>query len=132
MSIITKNILFSFKNKNWRTKVTCKTHYYAEVDKTYHRVYTSCCCRSMGSFIDGFQDREIRVSIKISLIHVVVVIRVQKNTWSKTLYYLLLILNKNFYAFKSGSFCFGLLYRSKSIWPVIYRYWYSELAVASV
>ena len=46
--------------------------------------------RSMGSFIDGFQDMEIRVSIKINLIHVVVVIRVEKNTWSKTLYYLLL------------------------------------------
>ena len=69
----------------------------------------------MVSFIDGFQDLEIRVSIKISLIHVVVVIRVQKNTWSKTLYYLLLILNKYLYAFKSGSFCFGLLYLSKSI-----------------
>ena len=55
---------------------------------------------------------EIRVSIKISLIHVFVVISVQKNTWSKTLYYLLLILNKNLYAFKSGSFCFGLLYLS--------------------
>ena len=76
----------------------------------------------MGSFIDGFQDMKIRVSIKISLILVVVVIRVQKNTWSKTLYYLLLILNKNLYAFKSGSFCFGLLYLSKSIWQVIYGY----------
>ena len=85
----------------------------------------------MGSFIDGFQDKELRVSIKISSIHVVVVIRVQKNTWSKTLYYLLLILNKNLYAFKSGSFCFGLLYLSKSIWPVIYEYWNSELPVAS-
>ena len=71
--------------------------------------------RSMGSFIDGFQDMEIRVSIKINLIHVVVVIRVEKNTWSKTLYYLLLILNRSLYAFKSGSFCFGLLYLSKSI-----------------
>ena len=58
---------------------------------------------------------EIRVSIKINLIHVVVVIRVEKNTWSKTLYYLLLILNRSLYAFKSGSFCFGLLYLSKSI-----------------
>ena len=59
--------------------------------------------RSMGSSVDGFQDMEIRISIKISLIHVVVVIRVQKNTWSKTLYYLLLILNKNLYALKSGT-----------------------------
>ena len=42
----------------------------------------------MGSFIDGFQDMEIRVSIKFSLIHVVLVIRVQKDTWSKTLYHL--------------------------------------------
>ena len=48
----------------------------------------------MGSFIDGFQDMETRVSIKFSLIHVVLVIRVQRNTWSKTLYYLLLILAK--------------------------------------
>ena len=69
----------------------------------------------MGSFIDGFQDMEIRVSIKFSLTHVVLVIRVQKSTWSKTLNYLLLILNKNLNAFKSGSFCFGLLYLSKSI-----------------
>ena len=69
----------------------------------------------MGSSIDGFQDMEIRVSIKISLIYVVVVIRLQENTWSKTLYYLLLILNKNLYALKSGSFCFGLLYLSTSI-----------------
>ena len=69
----------------------------------------------MGSFIDGFQDMEIRVSIKFSLIYVALVIRVQKNTWSKTLYYLLLILNKNLNAFKSRSFCFGLLYLSKSI-----------------
>ena len=68
----------------------------------------------MGSFIDGFQDMEIRVSIKFSWIHVVLIIRVQKNTWSKTLYYLLHILNKNLNAFKSG-FCFGLLYLSKSI-----------------
>ena len=58
---------------------------------------------------------EIRVSIKFSLIHVVLVIRVQKDTWSKTLYHLLLILNKNVNAFKSGSFCIGLLYLSKSI-----------------
>ena len=50
--------------------------------------------RSMGSFIDEFQDMEIRVSIKFSLIYVALVIRVQKNTWSKTLYYLLLILTK--------------------------------------
>ena len=69
----------------------------------------------MGSFIEGFQDIEIRVSIKFSLIYVVLIIRVQKNTWSKTLYYLLHILNKNLNAFKSGSFCFGLLYLSKSI-----------------
>ena len=47
---------------------------------------------------------EIRVSIKFSLVHVVLVIRVQKNTWSKTLNYLLCILNKNLNAFKSGSF----------------------------
>ena len=71
--------------------------------------------RSMGSSVDGFQDMEIRVSIKFSLIHVLLVIRVEKNTWSKTLYYLLLILNKNLNAFKSGSFCFGLLYLSKSV-----------------
>ena len=58
---------------------------------------------------------EIRVSTKFSLIYVVLIIRVQKNTWSKTLYYLLHILNKNLSAFKSGSFCFGLLYLSKSI-----------------
>ena len=70
--------------------------------------------RSMGSFIDGFQDMEIRVSIKFSLIYVALVIRVQENTWSKTLYYLLLKLNK-VNAFKSRSFCFGLLYLSKSI-----------------
>ena len=77
----------------------------------------------MGSFIDGFQDMEVRVSIKFSLIHVVLVLRVQKNTWSKTLYYLLLILDKNLNAFKSGSFCFGPLYLSKSIQlPVIYAY----------
>ena len=69
----------------------------------------------MGSFIDGFQDMEIRVSIKFSLIHVVLAMRVQKNTWSKTLYYFSLILNKNFNRFKSGSFCFGLLYLSKPI-----------------
>ena len=54
----------------------------------------------------GFQNMEIRVSIKFSLIHAVLVIRVQNNTWSKTLYYLLLILNKILNAFKSGSFCF--------------------------
>ena len=55
---------------------------------------------------------EIRVSIK----YVVLVIRVQKNTWSKTLYHLFLfILNKNVNEFKSGSFCFGLLYLSKTI-----------------
>ena len=71
--------------------MTCKTHYYTEVDETYH--YKSCyyyplsiLIRSMGSFVDGFQDIEIRVSIKFSLIHVVLVIRVQKNIWSKTLY----------------------------------------------
>ena len=75
----------------------------------------SILIRSMGSFVDGFQDMEIRVSIKFILINVVLVIRVQTNTWSKTLYYLLLILNKNLNAFKSGSFCFGLLYLSKSI-----------------
>ena len=69
----------------------------------------------MGSFIDGFQDMKVRVSIKFSWIDVVLIIRVQKNTWSKTLYYLLHILNKNLSAFKSGSFCFGLLYLSKSI-----------------
>ena len=34
--------------------------------------------RSMGSFIDGFQDMEIRVSIKFSLIHVLLIIRVQE------------------------------------------------------
>ena len=65
----------------------------------------------MGSFIDEL----IRVSIKFSLIHADLVIRVQKNTWSKTLYYLLLIFIKNLNAFKSGSFCFSLLYLSKSI-----------------
>ena len=48
----------------------------------------------MGSFIDGFQDMKVRVSIKFSWIDVVLIIRVQKNTWSKTLYYLLHILNK--------------------------------------
>ena len=31
---------------------------------------------------------ETRVIIKFSLIHVVLVIRVQKDTWSKTLYHL--------------------------------------------
>ena len=81
----------------------------------------------MGSFIDGFHDMAIRVSIKFSLIHVVLVIRV-KNLVKK--YYLLLILNKNLNVFKSGSFCFGLLYPFKSIWPVIYGYWYSEIPVA--
>ena len=99
--------------------MTCKTHYYTEVDETYHYMQilllSILIYRFMGSFIDGFQDMEIRVSIKFSLIHVVLVIRVQKNTWSKTLNYLLLILNKNLNAFKSGSFCFGLLYLSKSI-----------------
>ena len=85
---------------------------------------------SIGSFIDGFQDMEIRVSTKFSLLHVVLAIRVQKNTWSRTLCYLLLTWNKNLNAFKSGSFCFGLLYLSKSIWPVIYGYWYSELPIA--
>ena len=69
----------------------------------------------MGSFIDGFQDMEIKVSKKLRLLHVALVIRVQKNMWSKTLYYLLLILNKNLGAFKSRSFCFGLLYMSKSV-----------------
>ena len=68
----------------------------------------------MGSFIDGFQDMEIKVRKKLSLIHVALVIRVQKNTLSKTLYYLLLILNKNLNAFKSRSFCFGLLYTAIS------------------
>ena len=99
--------------------MTCKTHYYTEVDETYHYMQilllSILIYRFMGSFIDGFQDMEIRVSIKFSLIHVVLVIRVQKNTWSKTLNYLLCILNKNLNAFKSGSFCFGLLYLSKSI-----------------
>ena len=71
--------------------------------------------RFMGSFIDGFQDMEIKVSKKLGLLHVALVIRVQKNTWSNTLHYLLLILNKNLNAFKSRSFCFGLLYMSKSI-----------------
>ena len=46
---------------------------------------------SIGSFIGGFQDTETRVSVKFSLIYVALV---QKNTWSKTLYYLLLILNQ--------------------------------------
>ena len=69
----------------------------------------------MGSLVDGFQDMEIRVSIKFSLMHVVLVIRVKRNTWSKTLYYMLLILNNNLNAFlKSGSFCLGLLYLFKS------------------
>ena len=58
---------------------------------------------------------EIRVSIKFSLIPVVSVIRVQKNTWSKTLYHLFAYFKKNVNAFNSGSFCFGLLYLSKSI-----------------
>ena len=71
--------------------------------------------RFMGSFIDGFQDMEIKVSKKLSLQHVALVIRVQKNTWSNTLYYLLLILNKNLSPFKSRSFCVGLLYMSKSV-----------------
>ena len=75
----------------------------------------SILIRSMGSFNDGFQDMEIRVSAKFSLIHVVFVIWVFKNTWSKTLYYFLLIINKNLNAFKFGSFCFGLLYLSKTI-----------------
>ena len=43
--------------------------------------------KSMGSFIDGFQETEITVSVKFSLIYVALVISVQKNTWSKTLYY---------------------------------------------
>ena len=60
--------------------------------------------RSMGSFINGLQDMEVRVSIKFSLIYVASLIRVQKNTWSKTLYYLLLILNKNLNVSKSRSF----------------------------
>ena len=94
-------------------------------------ILLSILIRSIGSFIDGFQDMEIRVSTKFSLLHVVLAIRVQKNTWSKTLCYLLLTWNKNLNAFKSGSFCFGLLYLSKSIWPVIYGYWYSELPIAS-
>ena len=34
--------------------------------------------KSMGSFIDGFQDMEIRISIKFSLIYVALVIRVQE------------------------------------------------------
>ena len=94
-------------------------------------ILLSILIRSIGSFIDGFQDMEIRVSTKFSLLHVVLAIRVQKNTWSKTLCYLLLTWNKNLNAFKSGSFCFGLLYFSKSIWQVIYGYWYSELPKAS-
>ena len=49
---------------------------------------------------------EIRVSIKFSLIYVALVIRVQENTWSKTLYYLLLILNENLNAFKSTKLLF--------------------------
>ena len=49
---------------------------------------------------------EIRVSIKFSLIYAALVIRVQENTWSKTLYYLLLILNKNLKAFKSTKLLF--------------------------
>ena len=49
---------------------------------------------------------EIRVSIKFSLIYAALVIRVQENTWSKTLYYLLLILNKNLNAFKSTKLLF--------------------------
>ena len=77
---------------------------------------------SMASFIGGFQDMETRVSVKFSYIYVALVIRVQKNTWSKTLYYLLLILNQKPHAFKSRSFCFGLLYLSNSILPVIYGY----------
>ena len=77
--------------------------------------------RSMGSFIDEFQDMEIRVSITFTLIHVALVIRVQKNTWSKALYYLLLILNKNLNTFKSRSFCFGLLYLLTSdLWVWIF------------
>ena len=87
--------------------------------------------RSMGSFIDGFQDIETRVSIKLSLILCSFGNKGTKNTWSKTLYYLLLILNKNLNAFKSRGFCFGLLYLSESILPVICEYWYSELPVAS-
>ena len=49
---------------------------------------------------------EIRVSIKFSLIYAALEIRVQENTWSKTLYYLLLILNKNLNAFKSTKLLF--------------------------
>ena len=45
---------------------------------------------------------EIRVSIKFSLIHEVLII-------------MLHILNKNLNAFKSGSFCFGLLYLSLNL-----------------
>ena len=57
--------------------MTCKTHYYTEVDETYHSkiMLLSILIRSIGSFIDGFQDMEIRVSTKLSLIHVVLVIR---------------------------------------------------------
>ena len=70
----------------------------------------------MGSFIDGFQDIEIRVSIKFSLIYVVLIIRVQKNTWSTENFILFVAYFKQKpQCMKTGSFCFGLLYLSKSI-----------------
>ena len=108
--------------------MTCKTHYYTEVDETYHYMQilllSILIYRFMGSFIDGFQDMEIRVSIKLSLIHVVVVISVQKNTWSKTLDYLLLILNKYLYAFNLEAFvlvcCICLNVFDKHLWVLIF------------
>ena len=61
----------------------------------------------MGFFIDGFQDIQFDTSSFGN--------KGTKINWSKTLYYLLLILNKNLNAFISNTFCFGLLCLSKSI-----------------
>ena len=65
--------------------------------------------RSMLSSIDGFQDMEIRVSIKFDFDTFSLGNKGKKNTWSKT------FKAQNLDAFKSRSLCFGLLYPPKSI-----------------
>ena len=76
--------------------------------------------RSVRSSIDGFPRHGIRVSIKFSFDTCNFDNKGTKNTWSKTLilfvaYFKQKHIHKNPKAFKSRSFCFGLLYLSKSI-----------------
>ena len=77
--------------------------------KSMDVAHSKSSIRSMVSSIDGFQDMEIRVSIKFDFDTFSLDNKGTKNTWSKT------FKAQNLDAFKSRSFCFGLLYPPKSI-----------------